>query len=228
MSNLLYDLPNRGGNLTRLHNGNQHVMLSAYKYTNFSVNNETGSNFQGRRFGRTLLISSWTKILKSSHISTKFAVVTNCCNLTLRTFTGKAQIKTKAPAVVVADTADVTLFNSTSSDSWKISSSNQPIRSFAFNPDSRTSSGIMQRSATVPKRTLSSCLNKEVDRQSSSQTLVNANYITQNSSGVDHKRLKILHKSGTGSSYSFDAKASAVSGRKQWPELTLSSLPSIC
>lgn len=155
------------------------------------------------------------KFLKSSHISTKFAVVTNCCNLTLRTFTGKAQIKTKAPAVVVADTADVTLFNATSSDSWKISSSNQPIRPFAFNPDSRTSSGIMQRSATAPKRTLSSCLNKEVDRQSSSQTSVNANYITQNSSGVDHKRLKILHKSGTGSSYSFDAKASAVSGRKQ-------------
>jgi hypothetical protein len=115
----------------------------------------------------------------------------------------------------VADAADVTLFNSIPSDSWKISSSNQPIRSFAFNPDSRTLSGSMQRSATAPKRPLSSCVSKESDRQPSIQTSVNANNITQSNNVLNHKRLKIIHKSGPGSSYNLDVKVSAFSGRKK-------------
>lgn len=154
--------------------------------------------------------------LTSSPISPelKLAVVTNCCNLTLRTFTGKTQLKTKAPAVAVTDTADVTSINSTAPDSWKMSSTSQAIRSFAFNPDMRTSTGNMQRSATATKRPLSSCLNKESDRHASSQTSANANGLRQKSNGVDHKRLKIMQNSGPRNSFSLDFKVSALNGRK--------------
>ena len=140
--------------------------------------------------------------------------MTNCCNLTLRTFAGKTQVRTKASAVVAADTVDINSNNSAPSDSWKISS-NQPIRSFAFNPDSRTSCVNMQKNATASKRPLSSCNYRDADRQPASGISVNSNNTTQTRNGVDHKRLKIIHKNAPVRSCSLDNKVSVLSGRKR-------------